>query len=237
MPSDQRPQEARLLSLLEIGDLELLGIMPNASNYTFLARVTHGNEATLAIYKPRAGETPLWDFPTGTLCQREVAAWVVSDAIGWNLVPETVLRDGPHGTGSVQAFVDFDPEEHYFTLRDRHQPELSRIAVFDALINNADRKGGHCLLGPDGRIRCIDHGVCFHVDPKLRTVIWDFAGQSIPAALLDDIRGGAGAAIERTASLLDPLESKALTDRFARLLEDGTFPVPGVARHYPWPPV
>lgn len=237
MPGDQRPQEAGDLDLLASGEMELLGLMPNASNYTFLARLHDGERETLAVYKPRAGETPLWDFPEGTLCQREVAAWELSDALGWDLVPPTLLRDGPHGTGSAQSFVAFDPQHHYFTLRDDRLPDFERIAAFDVLANNADRKAGHCLLAHDGGIRCIDHGVCFHHDPKLRTVVWDFAGDAVPEQIMDEVLGGMGAALERTAPYLDPLESKALAVRFESLLAEGRYPQPGTERHYPWPPV
>lgn len=236
MSGDQRPQEAGL-GLLASGDLELLGLMPNASNYTFLARVHDGDREALAVYKPRAGETPLWDFPEGTLCLREVAAWEASDALGWDLVPPTILRDGPHGVGSVQAFVAFDPEQHYFTLRESRLTDFERIAVFDAIINNADRKGGHCLLAPDGQVRCIDHGVCFHVEPKLRTVVWDFAGEPVPQGILEEVHAAAAVVVARAGELLDPLEAKALEARIGHLLAAGRYPVPGSSRHYPWPPV
>jgi hypothetical protein len=219
------------------GEMQLLGLMPNASNYTFLARIPDGGEGALVIYKPRAGETPLWDFPEGTLCLREVAAWEVSDALGWSLVPETVLRDGPHGIGSAQRFIAFDPEQHYFTLRETRLEDFRDVALLDAIINNADRKGGHCLLGHDGELRLIDHGVCFHPEPKLRTVVWDFAGEFVDAGLLDTLASARDAILERTGSLLDPLESKALGARIDGLLARGTYPVPGAERHYPWPPV
>jgi uncharacterized repeat protein (TIGR03843 family) len=165
---------------LVVGDLELLGLLPGSTNYAFLARATTGGEELLTVYKPRRGETPLWDFPRGTLCQREVAAYVLSRELGWPNIPATVLREGPEGIGSVQRFVAFDPEQHYFTLEGTREDDFRRIALFDLVVNNADRKGGHCLLSPDGTIWVIDHGVCFHEEPKLRTVIWSFVGEPIP---------------------------------------------------------
>ncbi len=155
MPRDERPLEAdltgpRVPAALVSGELELLGLLPNSSNYTFLARATAGDEQVLAVYKPRRGEMPLWDFPEGTLCQREVAAYVVARELGWPNVPPTVLREGPEGLGSTQLFVEFDPSQHYFTLEGTHADAFRRVALFDVVVNNADRKGGHCLLG-DGR--------------------------------------------------------------------------------------
>src|SRR5947208_9702031 len=161
-----------VLRLLSEGEMEVLGLLPRASNYTFLARVRLGEDETYAVYKPREGEAPLWDFPDGTLCNREVAAYVVARSLGWPAVPPTVLRDGPAGPGSVQRFVQFDPHEHFFTMQDRRAEDFRRIAAFDAIVNNADRKGGHCLLGEDDRIYVIDHGVCFAEEPKLRPAIW-----------------------------------------------------------------
>jgi hypothetical protein len=225
--------------------MEVLGLMPNASNYTFLVRLADGGSGdgeTFAIYKPRAGETPLWDFPPGTLCLREVAAYEVSHAIGWPSVPPTVLREGPHGAGSVQVFVRFDPWQHYFTLRDLRADDLMRVALFDAVANNADRKSGHCLLDEDGHMWVIDHGVCFHPEPKLRTVIWDFAGEPIPEPLAANLAAFADRLSEEPlrsalAGLLDPLEVKILRERTTDLLDSGLFPTPGLGRPYPWPPV
>jgi uncharacterized repeat protein (TIGR03843 family) len=228
--------------VLADGDMEILGLMPRASNYTFLARVRLGDEECHAVYKPRDGEAPLWDFPDGTLCRREVAAYVVARALGWPSVPPTVLRDGPEGIGSAQLFVEFDPREHFFTLQDRHADDFRRVAAFDAIVNNADRKGGHCLLGRDGRIHVIDHGVCFGVQPKLRTVIWDFAGEPVPDELLQDVARleaelREGETREALRSLLDPLEVDATLGRTSRLLRTGRFPLPGPERPYPWPAV
>ena len=247
MSSDERTQEAGLglsttLDALARGEMQILGLMPNASNYTFLAEIGGGEGRTLAVYKPEAGETPLWDFPDGTLGLREVAAYEVARALGWPDVPATVLRDGPHGPGSVQLFVDFDPDQHYFTLRDTRLEDFRRIALFDAVINNADRKAGHCLLGADSRIWLIDHGVCFHVEPKLRTVIWDFAGQPLSEQEFAELRDLAGSLAsgelgERLDGLLAAMERDALAGRIESLISGQAFPVPGSDRHFPWPPV
>jgi hypothetical protein len=228
--------------LLRTGEVELLGLMPGASNFTFLVEVCGGGESTLAVYKPKRGEAPLWDFPDGTLCRREVAAYVLATALGWPSVPQTVLRDGPHGVGSMQVFVHADFEEHYFTLRESRAADFMPVAAFDVLANNADRKGGHCLLGPDGRIWLVDHGVCFAVEPKLRTVIWDFAGTAVPAPLLADVERVAGSLRggplrRELLALLAPEEVDAVAARGERLVEAGTFPRPGRGRPYPWPPV
>jgi hypothetical protein len=245
---DERALEADVTpgsvpDVLMTGDLEILGLLPNASNDTFLARATRGDEALLAVYKPRRGEAPLWDFPDGTLCVREVAAYVVACELGWPNVPPTVLRDGPAGPGSVQRFVEFDPSQHYFTLEGGgHDDAFRRIALFDALVNNADRKGGHCLLASDGRIWVVDHGVCFSEEPKLRTVIWAFIGEPIPDELLEDLhrlrpRLAAGPARQELERLLSDRELGALVDRLDDLVAGATFPEPGSDRPYPWPPV
>ncbi|MGH2539672.1 MAG: SCO1664 family protein [Actinomycetota bacterium] len=229
---------------IETGELEILGLLPNSSNYTFLARATGPQgEQELTVYKPQRGETPLWDFPAGTLCRREVAASVVADALGWPDVPRTVLREGPEGIGSVQLFVPFDPLEHYFTLQDRFPGTFRSIAAFDLVVNNADRKGGHCLLGEDGRIWTIDHGVCFHEEPKLRTVIWEFMDQPIPEELVADVRRlgqalATGAApCDRLSALLDPGEVASLRRRIGSIVDEPVYPSPGGDRPYPWPPV
>jgi uncharacterized repeat protein (TIGR03843 family) len=240
MAETRAPRTDDDLTLLRNGDLEILGLLPRASNYTFLARVSNGDQRTLAVYKPQAGEIPLWDFPDGTLCRREVAAYIVADELGWPSVPPTLLRDGPEGPGSVQLYVDFDPSEHYFTLREQRTDDFRRVALFDAVVNNADRKGGHCLLARDGGVFLIDHGVCFHHLPKLRTVIWDFQGDEIPAPLLADLeRLGAsvesGPLRERLADLLKSREIDAVESRLDALVAGGRFPVPGPGRPYPWP--
>jgi uncharacterized repeat protein (TIGR03843 family) len=217
--------------------------MPYASNSTFLAEVVSGASTTLAVYKPRRGEAPLWDFPEGTLCNREVAAYRLCTALGWPKVPPTVLRDGPLGPGSVQLFVRADPDEHYFTLREGRLDDFRAVAAFDVVANNADRKGGHCLLDEDdGGIWLIDHGVCFSEEPKLRTVIWDFAGERVPAALLADVARVAeelcdGPANRALQDLLGEAEVVATRRRAEALAASGRFPRPGSGRPYPWPPV
>jgi uncharacterized repeat protein (TIGR03843 family) len=236
------PDDTGALALLERGTLEVLGLLPRASNFTFLARVRADQDQMLAVYKPRSGEAPLWDFEEGTLAAREVAAYVVADALGWPWVPPTVLREGPQGTGSVQRFVAFDPDQHYLTMRRDRADEFRRIALFDLVANNADRKSGHCLLARDGRIFVVDHGVCFHVEPKLRTVIWDFVDEPIPQALLADLlRLGpnlaSGPFRDRLETLLTPSEIDAIAHRVDDLLRSGRFPEPGPGRPYPWPVV
>lgn len=227
--------------LLATGDADLLGRMPWASNATFLIRLADADAETLAIYKPRRGERPLWDFATGSLCNREVASFAVSDALGWEIVPETVLRDGPLGPGMVQHFVDHDPDDHYFTLQAEHEDTFRRFAAFDIVVNNTDRKGGHCLLATDGHVWGIDHGVTFHADWKLRTVIWEFAGEALSSADLADLeRMDAlldGGDLEGTlCSLLAPDEVDATRERLRRLLKTKRYPIADDDyRNYPWP--
>ncbi len=245
MSGDERALEAlsQAPRALVEGDLEILGLMPGASNYTFLARARADREEVLAIYKPRRGEIPLWDFPSGTLCAREVAAYELSRCLGWPRVPPTVMRDGPEGEGSVQLFVRFDPEQHYFTLEIERRDEFRGVAAFDLVANNADRKAGHCLLGHDGQVWSIDHGVCFAAEPKLRTVIWGFIGEPIPAGLLEDLRRARGELdggdlVERLSTLLAPEELAALARRIEALVAAGVYPQPEPGtRPYPWPPI
>jgi hypothetical protein len=231
----------RVVQLLVEGDIELQGQLPWSSNYSFLATVRDDDLACTAVYKPQQGERPLWDFPDGTLCLREYAAFVVSQALGWDLVPPTVLREGPYGLGSLQFFVDADPEEHFFNLRDEYPLAFMHVALFDILINNADRKGGHCLRDRNGHIWCIDHGLTFNSQPKLRTVIWDYAGQPIPAEMQKDLRAlktrlashdGITSALEH---LLNPQEMRTLELRLDIILKSGCFPQPGPGRNVPWP--
>jgi hypothetical protein len=229
-------------SILVEGELRTVGLLPRASNYTFLAEVTDGATTVPVVYKPREGETPLWDFPEGTLCNREVAAFLVADALGWPNVPPTVLRDGPLGEGAVQLFVRSDPTEHYFTLRERFRDEFRRVAAFDVITGNGDRKAGHCLLDADERIWVVDHGLCFAARPWLRTVIWDFAGQPLPDDLRHDMRRladalGSGALRESLLQLLSAGEIDAAAERAEELGESGAFPHPGSGRAFPWPAV
>ncbi len=221
------------------GELEVLGRMPWSSNGTFLACVDGDGVQAVVVYKPRRGERPLWDFPQGSLCAREVAAYVLSEALGWSIVPETVLRDGPLGIGSVQRFIEHDPEEHYFTLLETHEDVFRKFAVFDVLANNADRKAGHCLRAQsDGHVWGIDHGLTFHPHDKLRTVIWDFAGDDLDAELLDAVERVAtdDCLREQLAALLSPMEVDALTDRARQLLRTKRLPEPEPGYHsVPWP--
>jgi len=234
-----REEALRILTGCEIA---LAGQFVWGSNYTFLAEVTCGGQALQAVYKPAEGEQPLWDFPRKSLARREVAAYLISEALGWELVPPTVLRpDGPAGGGSLQLYVDGDPEKHYFSLEPQEKQRLRPAALFDALINNADRKGGHVILDHHDHLWLIDHGVCFHQEYKLRTVIWDFQGQPIPQELLRDLgalrgelRPGQPLRSE-LRELLSPAEIQALDRRAAELLQRSRFPTPGPDRPYPWP--
>jgi uncharacterized repeat protein (TIGR03843 family) len=228
---------AEALELLARGEITVRGRMPRSSNATYLVEVAGGGTPVLAVYKPGRGERPLWDFPPG-LFRREVAAWELSQALGWGLVPPTVLREGPFGEGSLQEFVHADFAEHYFTLREApaHRERLQQLCAFDLLSNNADRKSGHCLLGPDGRVWAIDNALTFHAEPKLRTVIWDFAGQVIPASILDDVRRVQRARLPADLSqLLDPAEQQALQKRARALVKAGRFPEDDGGYRYPWP--
>ena len=232
----------RVAELLERGVIGPVGLIPGASNDTFLGTIALENLETYVVYKPRDGEAPLWDFPDGTLYRREMAAFVVSRALGWDFVPPTIIRDGPFGLGMVQLFIDHDPGEHYLTLEAAHRDVFRRVAAFDVIINNADRKSGHCLLQRDsGRIFVVDHGVAFHLQPKLRTVIWDHAGESLPADVVAGLERLAAAlggdALDALDELLAPDEIDALRARTAGLVRHGAFPEPGPGRPYPWPPI
>jgi uncharacterized repeat protein (TIGR03843 family) len=245
------------LKLLSDGEIESLGVMPWGSNYTFLVQIKEtlgkadngdngDSDEVLAVYKPRRGEAPLWDFPNGTLCLREFAAYLVSEALGWKLVPPTVLRNGPHGFGSVQLFIDNDPNQHFFTFREEWAAceQLQRMALFDLIANNADRKSGHCLRDKEGHVWAIDHGITFNADYKLRTVIWDFAGQRIQPHMLADLKRlradmeanrPLGKALR---NLLDDDEIRAFIKRLDGLIKIAIFPNPGrYERNTPWPPV
>ena len=234
-----------ILTALKQGVLAVQGEFLWGSNYTFLVQVEHEGIKMGAVYKPAKGERPLWDFPASTLAHREVAAYLVSEALGWKLVPPTVYRNkGPIGPGSVQLFIEHDPEYHYFNFEEKDRQRLRSVALFDILINNADRKGSHILVDTEDRLWLIDHGICFHVEDKLRTVIWDFAGESLPEDLCEDISKFSklmrktSPNTEKLTEHISKDELQALTARADRLLSAGQFPDPHASRRFqPWPPL
>ncbi len=235
----------RVLEVLEHGEIETEhGMLRWSSNYAFLLDLAFEEVRLTAVYKPQRGERPLWDFPDGTLCQREVASFLTSRELGWDIVPPTVLRVGARGLGSMQFYIDHDPEVNYFTFDEQFAPQLMRIAAFDWMINNADRKGGHCLLDSEGHIWGIDHGISFNAVHKLRTVIWDFAGQPIPdelltaiACLLDALDNADTPYSQQMRKLLSAQEIRAFQGRLRHILKQRRYPVPGPGPNYPWPPV
>ena len=226
--------------LLAHGEIELVGRLPYSSNNAFLADVRLGEACATAVYKPARGERPLHDFPPG-LYRREVATRRLADALGWDLVPPTVLRaDAPLGEGSLQLFVDHDPDAHYFVQREDPDlaDQLRRVAVFDIVANSADRKGGHLVLDADRHIWAIDNGLTFHAQFKLRTVVWDFAGDPVPPTLLDDLDGLVGGDVpDAVADLLDPFERDALVARARAVTHAGALPHDPTGQRWPWPPV
>ncbi|WP_225636689.1 SCO1664 family protein [Streptomyces solaniscabiei] len=262
--------DAAAAELLARGELTVRGRIREASNAALYCTVAHEGREAACIYKPVAGERPLWDFPDGTLAQREVAAYEVSEATGWGLVPPTVLRDGPYGEGMVQLWIDTVPEAELLALVDAEEPgpgwkavafaevdegrtallvhaddeRLRRLAVLDAVVNNADRKGGHLLPAAGERLYGIDHGVTFHAENKLRTLLWGWAGDPLTAealAVLDALHGaledGAPLAV-RLGELITPAELDATRARVGTLLESGKHPEPGGEwPAIPWPPV
>ncbi|MBN8581391.1 MAG: SCO1664 family protein [Anaerolineae bacterium] len=233
----QSPSEIQ--NILTHGDYELRGQFMLGSNYTFLVDVHHEGETVKAVYKPSKGEQPLWDFPDNTLALREVAAYQLSEALGFNLVPVTVYRDdGPHGPGSLQQYIEYDVEYHYFNFSVEDKQKLRPVVLFDILANNADRKGSHVFFEDDThRLFAIDHGICFHEEDKLRTVIWDFAGQSIADELLAPL-SSAASWVERFEPYLNANEIEALLFRAEELCESKLFPRPLQGRRaYPYPPI
>ena len=226
-----------VVDVLTRGELTVKGRLPWSSNATLLVEASLDGATALGVYKPQRGERPLWDFPRG-LFRRELAAWHLSEALGWGLVPLTVPRNGPYGEGSVQLFIAADFEQHYFTLRedDRHHDRLRHICAFDLITNNADRKSGHCLLAEDGTIYAIDNGLCFHVEPKLRTVIWEFGDEPLPSAIVGDLqRLAAGRLPAAVRELIAPEECAVLLKRTRALVKAGRFPSDTIGRGYPWP--
>jgi hypothetical protein len=239
------PESAAILEAMQRGEIEVKGRFLWGSNYVFLVDVVASDLKFQAVYKPTRGERPLWDFPAASLAHRETAAFLVSQGLGWRLVPETVYRrKAPVGAGSLQRFIEHDSELHYFTLDAAEHQRLRPVALFDLLINNADRKGGHVLIDKAGKIWLIDHGLCFHVEDKLRTVIWDFASEPIPDALLSDL-SALQSQLEPGCDIYDALsqhlargELRSLHRRATWLVESGVFPNPHPDRRpYPWPPI
>lgn len=257
---------------LSTGDLTVLGRVSVASNVTLVCDLATGDGAVRVVYKPIRGEQPLWDFPDGTLAGREVASYLISSALGWPVIPETVLREGPCGPGMVQRWITTrDPGEPGSTRLDlvdlcpvglvpegyreilraydgagdevslvhADDPRLQRMAVLDVLLNNADRKGGHALEGMDGEVYGVDHGICLHQENKLRTVLWGWAGEPVPADLLADIAAFTdelpGELADRLADHLTDPEIDALLRRAKRLLDDPVMPLPVTSRPIPWP--
>lgn len=235
----ENSQIKQLQTALQHGSYEVTGQFAFGSNYTFLVMVHHEGRDYPAVYKPTRGEQPLWDFPENTLAGREVAAYLVSEQLGFHLVPFTTLREeGPFGAGSLQQMIDYDPEYHYFSFSDEDKQRLRPVVLFDLLCNNADRKGGHVFFEKDThKLYAIDHGICFHEDNKLRTVLWDFAGQKIPEDLLAPL-----ARIKSVLPSLEPYlnrsELSALCARAEAIIKRGVFPrQPRDRRAMPWPPL
>jgi len=230
--------------LRELPDVTIVGLLHGASNYTFLARLAPRPPSGMrAVYKPARGESPLWDFEAGTLYKREVAAYELSKVLGWPRIPPTVVRDqAPHGVGAMQQFIQAD-NRHFLGHSGERRDTWLRVALFDVIANNADRKSGHCLFDADDNVWVIDHGLTFHVDEKLRTVIWDFSGQRLPDDLCGDVeralvqveRGPLGEAMR---DLISADELRALKRRLRSVLDPvWRFPEPTSAWSIPWPPV
>jgi hypothetical protein len=230
--------------LAELPDLTVLGLLHGASNYTFLARLEpHPPAGLLAVYKPARGESPLWDFKAGTLYQREVAAYELSKVLGWPRIPPTVVRrQGPHGVGAVQLFIDAD-RRHFLEEQSARKETWAQVALFDVIVNNADRKSGHFLFDANDEVWVIDHGLTFHVDSKLRTVIWAFSGEPMPPELCGDVeralveveKGGLAKTLD---GLMSQAEVRVLKRRLRGVLDPTwRFPEPTSAWSVPWPPV
>lgn len=240
-------QEVEVIETLRTGKIKERGLLPYSSNTSFLVTIEDDQRTLPAVYKPQRGENPLWDFEWGTLCQRETAAYLISSALGWQLVPPTVLREGTRGLGSIQFYIDHDSNMHYFTVQAdaRFATTLRQLSLFDFVINNADRKSGHCLIGTDQRLWAIDHGICFHTEYKLRTVIWEFSNEPIEPALLRDLVALRKTLKNRNSDLTTTLcqlltegERSALVTRLDYLIRKQAYPEPHPhRRNYPWPPV
>ncbi|MDQ3505629.1 MAG: SCO1664 family protein [Actinomycetota bacterium] len=234
--------EVHALTLLRTGTIEVTGRLVDASNVTLLAEISSDGDIAECVYKPVAGERPLWDFPDGTLAGREVAAYLVSAATGWQVVPPTVLREGPYGLGMVQLWIDGDPTVDLLDLARSDRPPLRRMSVLDVVVNNADRKGGHLIPMPDGHVFGVDHGVCFSRDPKLRTLLWRWAGRPLTEEAVEvlerlssDLYGDLGDALEEHLTVSEVRQTRR---RVATLLRTGIHPEPsGDWPALPWPPI
>lgn len=219
---------------------DILGRIAESSNGTFLVDLLdEAGTAVRAVYKPETGERPLGDFPPG-IWRREVAAYELAADLGWECIPETVAVEGPYGRGSLQRFVEVDYDDHYFTLVTRDDPsveaQLRRLCCFDLIANNTDRKSGHCIVDVDDHVWGIDNALCFHALFKLRTVIWDFAGEQIDSELLGDLADlGARGLPDTLTGLLDRTERDALATRIRAVVAAGVFPHDPTGRRYPWP--
>jgi uncharacterized repeat protein (TIGR03843 family) len=238
-PFRERPpiDDETAIEALREGQLEVLGRMPWSSNGTYLVDVDHGEVALQGVYKPARGERPLWDFPTG-LYTREAAAYELSVALGWDLVPPTIVRDGPLGEGSVQLFVPCNFDETFFDLVDerQHHHTLQRLCAFDVVANSTDRKAGHCLIDAQGSVWAIDNGLTFHTEFKLRTVIWHWAGDNIPGDIIADLAELLDEGVpDMVGATLRRDECEALAFRARSLVETGLFPTDPSGRRYPWP--
>lgn len=228
--------------LLNHGEMVECHLTPTGSNYTFYAILLNEMQQRCpVVYKPQGGETQLWDFPEGTLYLREHAAYILSQELGWGIIPPTTIREGVYGIGSVQLYIMADPRLNYFTFGETYRDDLLKICVFDVIANNADRKASHCLLDAKGSIWAIDHGITFHSETKLRTVIWDFAGQEVPERIMADMENllgnfdEPGRLHEKLTTLLPYEEIQALRNRMEGLLESPFFPFPSSPRSVPWP--
>ena len=229
------------LRLLRDGALDIEGRLVDASNATLYCNVDLDGIAAACVYKPIAGERPLWDFPEGTLAHREVAAYAVSEALDWGIVPPTVLRDGPFGPGMCQLWIDVDETVDLGVLARSDLPQLRRMAVFDAVVNNADRKGGHLLPTPEGHIFGVDHGVCFSVEDKLRTLLWGWRGRRLEPEIVESLRRLRTdldeALCQQLSELLSRAEVQATRRRVDRLVATGKYPQPSEDwPAVPWPP-
>tara|TARA_B100000686_G_C16593679_1_gene864785 strand:+ start:124 stop:912 length:789 start_codon:yes stop_codon:yes gene_type:complete len=226
-----------ITSFLTYGDLEILTRMPWSSNQTFLVNVTQNNKTIQGVYKPGKGERTLHDFPPN-LYKREVAAYKLAQTLEWDLVPPTILRDGPFGEGSVQLYIPCDYNKHYFTVRDNPNSayEITRLAAFDLIANNADRKAGHVLVDPNDHLWAVDNALCFHHQFKIRTVIWDFAGTALPKNLLEDLTRFIDVDISQDLTdLLTNLEIDALITRTKALMKEKYLPSDPSGQRIPWP--